>query len=52
MSDPVLYRQQGRVAIITLNRPDTRNALSDDLVPALIEALNRANDDAGVSCGY
>ena len=50
MSDPVLYRQQGRVAIITLNRPDTRNALSDDLVPALIEALNRANDDAGVSC--
>lgn len=50
MSDPVLYRQQGRVAIITLNRPDTRNALSDDLVPALIEALNRANNDAGVSC--
>ncbi|MEH6639070.1 MAG: crotonase/enoyl-CoA hydratase family protein [Porticoccaceae bacterium] len=50
MSDPILYRQQGRVAIITLNRPDTRNALSDDLVPALIEALNRANNDAGVSC--
>ena len=50
MSDPVLYRQQGRVAIITLNRPDTRNALSDDLVPALIEALKRANNDAGVSC--
>ena len=50
MSDPVLYRQQGRVAIITLNRPDTRNALSDELVPTLIALLNKANDDAGVSC--
>ncbi len=50
MSDPVLYRQQGRVAIITLNRPDTRNALSDELVPCLVELLNKANDDSGVSC--
>lgn len=50
MSDPVLYRQQGRIAIITLNRPDTRNALSDELVPKLVELLNRANEDAGVSC--
>jgi len=50
MSDPVLYKQQGRIVIITLNEPDTRNALSDKLVPCLVELLKRANDDTGVSC--
>lgn len=50
MTDPVLYQQQGRIAIITLNRPDTRNALSDDLVPVLIAQLERAQADTGISC--
>ncbi len=50
MSEPVLYEQQGRVAIITLNQPQSRNALSDELVPSLVDKLHRANDDAGVSC--
>lgn len=50
MTDPVLYQQQGRIAIITLNRPDTRNALSDDVVPALIAQLERAQADTGISC--
>jgi len=50
MTESVLYQQQGRIAIITLNRPDTRNALSDDLVPALIAQLERAQADTAISC--
>ncbi|MFZ2207920.1 MAG: crotonase/enoyl-CoA hydratase family protein [Porticoccaceae bacterium] len=50
MTEPVLYRQEGRIAIITLNRADTRNALSDEVVPALIAQLKRANADTGISC--
>ena len=30
MSESVLYEQNQRIVTITLNRPDTRNALSGD----------------------
>jgi enoyl-CoA hydratase/carnithine racemase len=33
------------VATITLNQPDTRNALSEELMVGLIAALSRARDD-------
>lgn len=38
------------VATIALDDPDTRNALSDDLLEELIDALGRARDDAAVRC--
>jgi enoyl-CoA hydratase/carnithine racemase len=38
------------VATIALDDPDTRNALSDDLLEELIEALGAARDDAAVRC--
>jgi len=47
---PVLYQQQGRVARITLNRPDSRNALSEEVIASLIAALERADADPAVSC--
>ncbi len=50
MTDAVLYEAADRIARITLNRPGTRNALSDDVVPALIAALHRADDDRHISC--
>lgn len=50
MSEPVLYQQDGRVVVLTLNRPDTRNALSHDLVPDLVGKLNKADADESVSC--
>ena len=50
MTDAVLYESADRIAHITLNQPETRNALSDDVVPALIEALLRADEDEDVSC--
>jgi enoyl-CoA hydratase len=49
--DPVLYAldQQG-VATITLNDPDTRNALSPDMLGGLIAAFERARDEDGARC--
>lgn len=44
----VLYAVIRGAAWITLNRPDRRNALSDDLVAELAAALTRAGDDAAV----
>jgi enoyl-CoA hydratase/carnithine racemase len=45
--DPVLYRQEGAVAIVTLNRPEQRNILSaEDMQAALLETIERlASDD-------
>lgn len=50
MSAAVEYQQTGRVVGLRLNRPDTRNALSADVVDALVEGLQRANADSDVSC--
>jgi enoyl-CoA hydratase len=38
------------VATIALDQPDTRNALSDELLDDLIAALEEARADAGVRC--
>lgn len=49
MSEPVLYQQEGAVVTLTINRPETRNAISEnDMVAALVEAANRINHDMGV----
>ncbi|MDB9870340.1 enoyl-CoA hydratase-related protein [Alphaproteobacteria bacterium] len=50
MSESIIYEQDHRVVTITLNRPDTRNALSGDLIDGLINALEKANRDKNVGC--
>src|SRR5207253_1766029 len=51
MSNPlVLYRIQPPAAIITLNRPDKRNALSRALIAALIDAFQRVREDQAARC--
>ena len=46
---PILLREHvGDVAVLTLNRPDARNSLSEDLITALTAALDGIHDDAGV----
>lgn len=46
MSSPiVLYEVIDRIATITLNRPEKRNALNDELVAKLIEQFLRAGED-------
>lgn len=47
---PVLYERSGRVVTLTLNRPETRNALAADLVDALVDGVAQANADRSVSC--
>jgi enoyl-CoA hydratase/carnithine racemase len=48
--DRVLYDAEEGVCTIRLNAPETRNALSDELLGDLIAALERARDDADVRC--
>jgi hypothetical protein len=46
----VIYGLDGGIATITLNDPDTRNALSPQLLGDLIDAFERARDDDQVHC--
>lgn len=48
MTDLVLSRDEGRVRILTLNRPDARNALSAALRTELIQHLHEAANDGSV----
>ncbi|MDI4231336.1 enoyl-CoA hydratase-related protein [Bradyrhizobium sp. 31Argb] len=41
----LLCQIDGRVAILTLNRPEARNALSDNLTPALRRMIKSLGDD-------
>ena len=46
--EDVLYDVKGRVAVITLNRPEKLNALSDPMRENLPRAIQAASDDPGV----
>ena len=50
MVKSVLYEQEDRIVKITLNRPDTRNALSGDIIEGLVEYLQKADKDKNVGC--
>ena len=45
MSDSVLYEVLEEVAYITLNRPDKLNAMDDDLLAGVAQALAQASAD-------
>jgi enoyl-CoA hydratase/carnithine racemase len=50
-TDKVLYElSDGGIATITLNDPDTRNALSVELLGGLIETFERARDEREARC--
>ena len=46
--DLILYRAEGGVARITLNRPEKRNALNAEVIAGLGDALARSAKDAAV----
>jgi enoyl-CoA hydratase/carnithine racemase len=48
--ETVLYDVRDRVATITLNQPDTRNALSSELIHDLMSAFFEAQRDENVRC--
>lgn len=45
MTDPLLIERDGGVTTLVLNRPEKRNALSAELVEAMIAAIAAARDD-------
>lgn len=47
---PVLYEVRGPSARVTIDRPDRRNALNDDVVDGLLAGLERAASDHEVRC--
>ena len=51
MADIVTYETRGRTAIITLNRPDARNAVNGDLAEAMEAAVDQMEADDEVWIG-
>ena len=50
MSDELLYRLENRVAILTLNRPERLNALTRDMMQALLARLSACAMDDAIGC--
>jgi enoyl-CoA hydratase/carnithine racemase len=46
----LLIEERGAVRILTMNRPEKRNALNSELTQSLLAALRRADTDEGVGC--
>jgi enoyl-CoA hydratase len=51
MSDIVRFESRGRVALITLNRPEARNAVNGDVATGLEAAIDRMEGDDDVWLG-
>lgn len=49
MTQPLASADRDGIRVLTLNRPEARNALSRSLVESLFDALCAADDDDGVS---
>lgn len=48
MTDKVLVEQRGHVLLVTLNRPEARNAVDMDMCVAVGDAVERADADPDV----
>ncbi len=51
MSDIVTYSTDGRVGIITLNRPDARNAINGEVAQAMEAAIDQLEADDEIWVG-
>lgn len=50
MTEIITLTKTDNIATITLNSPDTRNALASDMCAALVSALKHADADKDISC--
>jgi len=46
MTNPVLYQLQDGIALVRLNQPETRNAMTKEMGIALLESFERATQEA------
>jgi len=51
MSDIVLFEKRGRIGIITLNRPEARNAVNGDVAAGVEAALDQIESDDDIWVG-
>ncbi|NDD87023.1 MAG: enoyl-CoA hydratase, partial [Actinobacteria bacterium] len=45
MTSPVEYEKRGKVGVITLNRPEARNAINGDVAAAFEAAIDKLEGD-------
>ncbi len=50
MPDSVLYQCDAGVVILTLNEPETRNAISARMVDEIVDHAHRINEDLSIRC--
>ena len=51
MAEPaVLYEVENRIATLTLNRPENRNSMTNDVLEGLQAAVEQARDDSELRC--
>lgn len=51
MTDAVLYRTEGNIAFITLNRPEARNAINGDVAQGMANAVAQMENDPEIRVG-
>jgi enoyl-CoA hydratase len=51
MADEVLSERRGRVLLITLNRPESRNAINTGLAEGVLRAVEELDGDASLAAG-
>ena len=50
MTDHLLVEERDGVAVLTMNRPDRLNALSGEMLEALVENCQRLSMDRSIGC--
>jgi enoyl-CoA hydratase len=51
MTEFATYERRGSVGVITLNRPEARNAINGDVASAVEACIDRLEEEDGVWCG-
>lgn len=46
----ILYEVSDGIATLTLNRPDARNAYSEEMIDSIVHVLDLAEEDDSVRC--
>lgn len=50
MTDQIKITEQGGVLTLQLNRPDLRNAISDEMIETIVDTCDRINRDMSINC--